>query len=62
MITYNRTYPTPDYKTELTSEEKQSFGFLVNLYRKQGYALADAQNKAFFEVLAESIPFAEGNN
>jgi len=57
MITYNRTVPTPDYKTELTPEEKQRFGYLVHVYRKQGYALADAQNKAYFEVLAQSIPF-----
>ena len=49
--------PPPDNYNDLTPEEMQRFGKMVNQLRKQGYDIANAQKIAYSEVLAESIPF-----
>jgi hypothetical protein len=46
----------PDYRG-LFPDQKQRFGYLVNLYRKKGMRLEEAQEKAFFEVTKDDIPF-----
>jgi len=56
MISRCCTFPPPNYN-DLTPEEKQQFGKMVNQLRKQGYDSVTAQKMAFSELLVESIPF-----
>jgi hypothetical protein len=50
------TPPPQDYG-DLFPDQKQRFGYLVNLYRKKGMGLEEAQEKAYFEVTKDDIPF-----
>jgi hypothetical protein len=56
MISICCTEPKPDYKI-LSHDEYREFCHLVHQLRKQGYPLKDAQDKAYHQVLVESIPF-----
>jgi len=46
----------PDYKS-LLPEDRQRFGFLVHQLRKKGYHLKEAQERAYMQVVNESIPY-----
>jgi hypothetical protein len=56
MISICCSEPKPDPK-ELTHEEYQKFCRLVNMLRKKGYQIEKAQDRAYHQVLEESIPF-----
>jgi hypothetical protein len=56
MISICCSEPKPDYKT-LSDEEYQEFCRLVNMPRRKGYQLQKAQDRAYHQVLEESIPF-----
>jgi len=56
MIKISCTPPPSDYKS-LLPEEKQKFGFLVHQMRKKGLDLQTAQERAYMQVLADSVPF-----
>jgi hypothetical protein len=56
MISICCSEPKPDPKT-LSKEEYQKFCQLVNMLRKKGYQLEEALNRAYHQVLEESIPF-----
>jgi hypothetical protein len=57
MISICCTELKPDYKAELTPEEFEKFCYLVHTFKKKGERLADAQVKAYSQVLNNSIPF-----
>ena len=50
------TEPKPDYK-DLIPEHKQRFGYLVNMFRKRGYSIPEAKEKAYSQLWCEEIPF-----
>lgn len=50
------TLPPPDY-SELCGEDKQKFGYMVHILRKQGKSLEEAQKVAYQKVTCDSIPF-----
>jgi hypothetical protein len=56
MISICCTESKPEYKT-LSHDEYQKFCRLVNILRKKGYQLEEAQDRAYHQVLEESIPF-----
>jgi hypothetical protein len=56
MISICCTEPKPDYKN-LSHEEYQKFCRLVNVLRRKGHQLEEAQDRAYHQVLEESIPF-----
>lgn len=56
MISISCAPQDPDYN-ELTPEEKQIFGKMVNQYMNQGYNLKTSQAMALSKVLSDSIPF-----
>jgi hypothetical protein len=56
MISICCIEPKLDPKT-LSKEEYQKFCRMVNLLRRKGYQLEEAQDRAYHQVLEESIPF-----
>jgi len=56
MISICCTQPKPDYN-DLLPEQKKRFCFLVFQYRKKGYTIPEAQERAYSQMLSEEIPF-----
>jgi hypothetical protein len=53
--------PKTDYK-DLLPEQKNRFGFLVHLFRKKGYTLPDAKERAYSQLWSDEIPFDRRTN
>ena len=57
MISICCTVPKPDYHMILSHEEYQEFCRFVHQLRNKGYRLEEAQDKAYHQILSDSIPF-----